>query len=170
MKWSRLLCISDLSSFFTTPALCLSFGNLLQVIFLQFFPDHWFLKWNATQGLWREVVSFYCISDMGRVMGKSHWVHVPFFPEPLKKLYKMENNYSPYRFRISTAFWNELSVFNITFSVDVILYWYFKGRDVFIWFSGGDFGSWQVWKSEIQLVFQDLFSMRLCWLTFYIYP
>lgn len=33
MKWSRLLCVSDLSSFFTTPAVCMSFANLLQVIF-----------------------------------------------------------------------------------------------------------------------------------------
>lgn len=33
MKWSRLLCVSDLSSFFTTPAVCVSFANLLQVIF-----------------------------------------------------------------------------------------------------------------------------------------
>lgn len=33
MKWSRLLCVSHLSSFFTTPAVCMSFANLLQVIF-----------------------------------------------------------------------------------------------------------------------------------------
>lgn len=33
MKWSRLACVSDLSSFFTTPAVYMPFVNLLQVIF-----------------------------------------------------------------------------------------------------------------------------------------
>lgn len=87
MKWSRLLCVSDLSSFFTTPAVCMSFANLLQVVFTVYSRSLIF-KIECKARFVEKGDKFLLHQWHGYRVGKSkqtdHWISVPFIPEPLK--------------------------------------------------------------------------------------
>lgn len=130
VKWSRLLCISDLFSFFTTPIVCKSFANLLQVIFTvssgslifkieckaRFVEraDKFLLGWWYGRG--------------GQRKANRHTIEFMylFFLRVFKELNKTE---IPGQTSVLLAdsvlmlHWNYLSVFNTTVCIDFYLSW-----------------------------------------------
>lgn len=190
VKWSRLLCISDLFSFFTTPMVSKSFANLLQVTFTvssgslifkieckaRFVEraDKFLLGWWHGRG--------------GQRKANRHTVEFMslFFLRVFKKLNKIEIPGQTSMLLADSLLMLHFEITRLSSiqqSVLIFIYHgYLKENDKFICFSLGALGFLRITpqyrclckltisKGKMQHVVQDLFSMKLCWLTLYIYP